>query len=145
MQPSGRRGFPSGRASPKVRITIRIQPSGGQSAWSECTFNRYGNCGFDFNRPDSCLSWSGRAQSKYGNCVLKINRPDGHPPWSGRAKPYMEITCSGHATVRTRLSNRKDFQRKSHKFCSHSCSSGRLRFTIRTYYCSRLFEPLAYK
>jgi len=47
-------------------------------------------------------------------------------------KPYMEITCSGHATVRKRLSNRKDFQRKSQKFWSHSFSSGQLRFTVWT-------------
>jgi hypothetical protein len=78
----------------KARIAIQIQPSGLLSAWSGHTFNRYGNCGFDFNRPAASLSWSGRAYHRYGNCVLKINHPDGHPPWSGRAKPYMEITCS---------------------------------------------------
>jgi len=35
-------------------------------------------------------------------------------------------------TVRTRLSNRKDFQRKSQKFWSHSCPFRRLRFIVRT-------------
>jgi hypothetical protein len=115
----------------KARIAIQIQPSERLSAWSGRAFNRYGNYGFDFNCPDACLSWSERAHSKYGNCVLKINRPDGHPPWSERAKPYMEITCSGRATVRTRLSNKKDFQPKSQKFWSHSCLSGRPMSTIR--------------
>jgi hypothetical protein len=90
----------------KARISIQIQPSGCQLAWSERAFNRYGNCGFDFNRLDACLSWPRRVHSKYGNCMLKINRSDGHPPWSRRAKPYMEITCSGHATVRMTVPHR---------------------------------------
>jgi hypothetical protein len=101
----------------KARIAIQIQPSGSLLAWSGRAFNIYGNCVFNFNRPDACFSWSGRALIRYGNCVLKINRRDGHPPWSGRAKTYMEVTCSGRVTVRTtvphrptRLSNRKDFQ-----------------------------------
>jgi hypothetical protein len=35
-------------------------------------------------------------------------------------------------TVRTCLLNRKDFQRKSQKIMSHSCLSGRPKFTVRT-------------
>jgi len=93
---------------------------------------RYGNCVINFNRLDACLSWSGDTHHRYGNCVLKINHPDDHSPWSGRAKPYMEITCNGHANVQTWLSNRKDFQRKSQKFWSHSRPSGLLRFNVRT-------------
>jgi hypothetical protein len=77
----------------KVRITIQIQPSERLSAWSGRASNRYGNCVFNFNRPDACLPWSERALNQYGNCVLKINRPDDHPPWSRRTKPYMKITC----------------------------------------------------
>jgi hypothetical protein len=81
----------------KARIEIQIQPSGRLSAWSGGAFNKYGNCVFDFNRPDACLSWSGCAHSKYGNCVLKINRPDDHPPWSRRAEAlygnYLYRTC----------------------------------------------------
>jgi hypothetical protein len=100
----------------KTRVAIQIQPSRRLSIWSGRAFNRYENCRFNFNRPDAYISWSGRALNRYENCVLKINRPDGHPPWFRRAKPYMEITCSGRATVRTRLSNRKDFQLKSQKF-----------------------------
>jgi hypothetical protein len=99
----------------KARIVIQIQPSGRQSAWSRRAFNRY------------------------GNCVLKINRPDGHPPWSGRAKPYMEITCSGRATVQTTMSHRLDaaikqerFSAKISEILSHSCPSGRFRSTVRT-------------
>jgi hypothetical protein len=102
----------------KARISIQIQPSGCQLAWSERAFNRYGNCGFDFNRLDACLSWPRRAHSKYGNCMLKINRSDGHPPWSRRAKPYMEITCSGHATVRTTVPHRSDAVLKQERFSS---------------------------
>jgi len=34
-------------------------------------------------------------------------------------------------TVRTQLSNRKDFQGNSWKILSHCCPSGRLRFTVR--------------
>jgi hypothetical protein len=116
----------------KARIAIQIQPFGRQSAWSERTFNRYGNCVFNFNRPDACLSWSGRTLNRYGNCVLKINRPNGHPPWSGRAKPYMEITCSGRTTVRTIVPHRPDealkqerFLAKISKILSYSCPSGR--------------------
>jgi hypothetical protein len=33
----------------KVRIVIQIQPSGRLSAWSGRAFNRYVNCGFNFN------------------------------------------------------------------------------------------------
>jgi hypothetical protein len=68
----------------KERFAIQIQQSGHLSAWSGCAFNRYGNCVFNFNRPDACLSWS------------------------GRAKPYMDITCSGRSTVRTTLPHRRD-------------------------------------
>jgi hypothetical protein len=100
----------------KARITIQIQPSKHLSAWSGRAFNRYGNCRFDFNNTDDCLSWSGRAHSKYGNCVLNINCPDGHPPWSGRVKPYMEITCSGRATVWTTLPHRPDAALKQGRF-----------------------------
>jgi hypothetical protein len=71
---------------------------------------------FKYNRPNACLSWSRRAHSKYGNCVLKINRPDGHPPWFGCTKPYMEITCSGRATVRTTVPHRPNAALKQERF-----------------------------
>jgi hypothetical protein len=73
--------------------------------WFERAFIKEGNCRFNFNHPDDCLSWSGRAHIGYENCVLKISRPDVYPPMSGRAKPYMENTCSGRATVRTTVSS----------------------------------------
>jgi hypothetical protein len=99
----------------------------------------YGNCVFNFIHPDACLSWSGRALNRYGNCELKINCPDGHPPCSGCAKPYMEITCSGRATVRTTVPHRPNaalkqerFSAKISKILSHSCLSGQLRFTVQT-------------
>jgi len=86
--------------------------------------------GRSINRPDVCLSWSGRTHNRYGNCMLKNCRPDVHPPWSERAKPYMEITCSGHATVRIQVLNRKDFQRNFQKILSHSCPSGRRSYIL---------------
>jgi hypothetical protein len=136
----------------KVRIAIQIQPSGHLSARSGRGFNRYGNCGFDFNCPDTCLSWSRRAQSKYGNCVLKINRPDGHPPWSGHAKPYMEITCSGRATVRTTVSHRPYAALKQERFSAKISEILVAQLSVRTahvhhpdgahiFYSSRPFEP----
>jgi hypothetical protein len=80
----------------KVSIAIQIQTSGQRS------------------------SWSGRACIRYGNCVHQINRPDDHPPGPDTRSLYMEITCNGHATVRTIgttvqtwLKNRKEFQRNS--------------------------------
>jgi hypothetical protein len=100
----------------KAKIAIQIHPSRRQSAWSGLAFNKYGNFVFNFNRPDACLSWSGRALIWYGNCVLKINRPDDHPPRSRRAKPYMQITCSGRATVRTTMPHRPDAALKQERF-----------------------------
>jgi hypothetical protein len=123
----------------KARIAIQIQLFGRQSTCSGRMFNRYENCVFNFNRPDACLSWSGCALNRYGNCVLKINRPDGHPPWSGRVKPYMEITCSGRAAIRTTVPHRPDATLKQERFStkiseilSHSCPSRRLRSTFWT-------------
>jgi hypothetical protein len=48
--------------------------------------------------------------------MLKINRPDGHPPWFGRAKPYMAITCSERATLRTTVLHRPDAALKQERF-----------------------------
>jgi hypothetical protein len=53
--------------------------------WSGCACIKEGNCRFDFNRSDDCLSWSERTHYRYGNCVLKNSRPDAHPPWFGRS------------------------------------------------------------
>jgi len=140
----------------KARIAIQIQPSRRQSAWSERAFNRYGNCVFNFNRLDACLSWSGRALNSYGNCVLKINRPDGHPPWSGRVKPYMEITCSGRAIVRMTVPHRLDTAFKQERFSAKISEFFVAQLSVRmahvhhpedghTYHSSRHFEPSAYK
>jgi hypothetical protein len=136
----------------KARIAILIQQSRRLSAWSGHAFNRYGNCGFDFNPPDACLSWSGRAHSKYGNCVLKINRPDGHPPWFGHVKPYMEITCSERTTVRTTVSHRSDATFKQERFSAKISEIPVTQLFVRTahvhrldgahrFYSSRPFEP----
>jgi hypothetical protein len=114
------------------------------------------NCVFNFNRPDACLSWSGRSLNRYGNCVLKINRLDGHPPWSGLAKPYMEITCSGRATVQTTVPHRLDAALKHEIFLAKISESLVAQLSVRTahvhrpdgshiYQSSRPFEPSAYK
>jgi hypothetical protein len=140
----------------KARIAIQIQPSGRQSTWSRCSFNRYGNCVFNFNRSDACLSWFGRALNKYGNYVLKINRLDGRPPWSGRAKPYMEITCNGRATVWRTVPHHPDAALKQERFLAKisEIMVAQLSFRtahvhrpdgVRTYHSSRPFEPSAYK
>jgi hypothetical protein len=57
---------------------------------------------------------------RYENDVHQINRPDDQPPGPDGQSLYMEITCSGRATVRMtdttvrmRLKNWKEFQRNS--------------------------------
>jgi hypothetical protein len=68
----------------KASIAIQIQTSGRQS------------------------SWSGRASIRYGNCVHQISRLDDHPPSLNMGSLYMEITCSGRATVQTIGHHRPD-------------------------------------
>jgi len=80
------------RFSLRQELQFKYKPSGRQSAWSGRAFNRYGNCVFNFNRPDACLSWS------------------------GRAKPYMEITYSGRATVRMTMPHRPNAALKQERF-----------------------------
>jgi len=88
--------------------------------------------------------------------MLKNCRPDVHAPWSGRAKPYMEITCSGRATVRTSVSHRLDAalkqERFSTKFLENPVAQLSVRTAqvhrpngVRTYYSSRPFCTSAYK
>jgi hypothetical protein len=83
-------------------------------------------------------------------------RPEVQSPWSERVKPYMEITCSRHATVWTTVSHRRDAALKHERFlvkflkilvallsvrtAKVHCSDG-----IRTYYCSHPFCTSAYK
>jgi hypothetical protein len=87
---------------------------------------------------------------------MKINRSDDHHPWSGRAKPYMEITCSGRATVRTIVSHSLDAALKKERFSvkiskilvaqlSVRTTVSHRPDSIRTYHYSHPFEPSAYK
>jgi hypothetical protein len=87
---------------------------------------------------------------------LKINRPDGHPPWSGRGKPYMEITCSGHATVQMIVPHRLDAALKQERFLAKISEILVAQLSVQmtqvhrpdgvhTYYYSCPIEPLAYK
>jgi hypothetical protein len=136
----------------KARIAIHIQPSGRLSAWSSRAFNRYGNFIFHFNCTDACLSWSGRALIRNGNCGLKINRPDDNPPWFGHSKPYMEVTCSGRATVRTTVPHRPDAALKQERFSAKISEILVAQLSVwtahvhhpdgtRIFHCSRPFEP----
>jgi hypothetical protein len=100
----------------KARIAIQILPSGRQSALVRTRVQLIWKLPIQLQPSGPS---SGHARSRYGNCVLKFSRPDVHPTWSGRGKPYMEITCSGRATVRTmchpvrtQLLNGKDFSAK---------------------------------
>jgi hypothetical protein len=69
----------------------------------------------------------------------QIDRSDAHPPGPKARSLYMEITCSGHATVRTTMPHHPDaalkqerFSAKFLEFRSHSCLSGRPMTTIWT-------------
>jgi hypothetical protein len=86
------------------------------------------------------------------NMEIEINRSDGHPPWSGRAKPYMEITCSGHTTVRTALPHRLDTTLKQERFSAKISKILVAQLSVQTaqvhnpddahiFYSSRPFEP----
>jgi hypothetical protein len=112
-------------------------------------FNRYGNCAFNFNCTDACLSWSGRTHYRYGNYVLKINRLNGHPPWSGRAK-------ASYGNCLQRTCDRPDAALKQKRFSMKISEILVAQLSIRTaqvyrpecvrtYYSSRPFEPSAYK
>jgi hypothetical protein len=68
----------------------------------------------------------------------------------------MEITCSEHATVQTIVSHRPDAALKQERFSvkmseilvaqlSVRTAQAHRPDGIRTYYCSRPFEPSAYK
>jgi hypothetical protein len=48
--------------------------------------------------------------------VLKNSYPDVHPHGPDTRRPYMEITSSGHATVRTTMSHRPDAALKQEIF-----------------------------
>jgi len=72
----------------KACIVIQIQTSRRQSAWSE----------------HLCI--------RYGNCVLQINRLDDRSPSLDVRSLYMQITCSGSATVQTTGHHRPDAAQK---------------------------------
>jgi hypothetical protein len=59
-------------------------------------------------------------------------RPDVHPRWSGRTKPYMEITCSGRATVRTSMSHRPDAALKQERFSAKFSKNPVTQLSVRT-------------
>jgi hypothetical protein len=84
--------------------------------------------------------------------MLKISRLNVHPPWSGRVKPYMEITCSGRATVRTTMPHRPDAALKQERFSVKILEFLVTQLSVwmahvhrpdgtRIFYSSRPFEP----
>jgi hypothetical protein len=75
----------------KLLAAVEIQTSGCQSAWS------------------------GRACIRYGNCVHQINHFDNHPIGPDVRSLYMEITCSGRATVWTKGHHRPDAAQKQER------------------------------
>jgi hypothetical protein len=88
--------------------------------------------------------------------MLKFSHQDVHPPWSGRVKPYMEITCSGRATVRTSVSHRSNGALKQEKFSAKFPENPVTQLSVRTaqvhcpdgvctYYSSRPFCTSTYK
>jgi hypothetical protein len=71
-------------------------------------------------------------------------------------KPYMEITCNGHATVRTTVSHHPDVALTQERFSAKISEILVARLSVRmtqvhrpdgvcTYYCSHPFELLASK
>jgi hypothetical protein len=75
---------------------------------------------------------------------------------SGRAKPYMEITCSGRATIQTIVPHHPDTALKQERFSTKNLRIFCLKVVrpaaqvhrpdgVRTYHSSRPFEPSAYK
>jgi hypothetical protein len=54
------------------------------------------------------IQTSGRACIRYGNCVHQINRSDDHSPGPNERSLYIEIACSGSATVRMTGHHRLD-------------------------------------
>jgi hypothetical protein len=99
----------------KASIAIQIQTSGRQSEWSE------------------------RSSIIYGNCLHQISCPDDHPLGPDARSLYMEITCSGRATVRTTGHHRPDealkqeiFSAKFLEFQMHSYLFGRPMTTVWT-------------
>jgi hypothetical protein len=112
----------------KASIAFKIQMSGCQSAWSGLT----------------CI--------RYGNCLHQINRSDDHPFGLDSRSLYMEIACSGSATVRMTGNHRLDVAQKKERILakfsgsrSHSCPFGRPLTTVRTapmfYQARPSFEP----
>jgi hypothetical protein len=125
-----------------VRTILSVRSS--LKIWEDC-----------YNRPDDMVSHpdvlihkasiaiqiqkSGRACIKYGNCVHQMSLPDGCSPGPDARSLYMEITCSGRATVWTTVPHHPDAalkqERSSAKFSefrSHSCLSGWTMTTVRT-------------
>jgi hypothetical protein len=111
---------------------------------------------FKYNRLDVCQPWSGRAHSRYWNCVFKFSRSNVHPSWSGRAKPYMEVTCSGRATVQTIVPHRPDEALKQERFSAKFSENPVAQVSvgtaqvhrpdgIHTYFSSHPFCTSAYK
>jgi hypothetical protein len=124
----------------KARIGIHIQPSGLQSAIVRARVHLIWKLCIQL-QPSRCLPIMVRTRAPQIWKLHVEDQPSGRPSLMVRTHEsviwkLLEVDMRPSErqclTVRTWLSNRKDFQRKSQKFWSHSCSSERLRFTVQT-------------
>jgi hypothetical protein len=124
----------------KARIAIQNQPSGRQSAIVRMRVHLIWKLRIQF-QPSGRLPIMVRTRATQIWKLRVEDQPSGRPSSLVRMRESLiwkllavDMRPSGRQclTVRKRLSNRKDFQLKYHKFWSHSCPSGWLRFTVRT-------------
>jgi hypothetical protein len=146
----------------RMRISVRLEsqfkydrPNVWQ-LWSRRACTKEGNCRFDFNCLDDCLSWSGCAHYDMEITSWRIAVRTLIPHGTDTGMPYKEITCSGRATVRTMCHpvrmmslNRKDFPVN---FSENLVAQLSVRTAhvhrpdgAQVYFAWRSFEPLAYK
>jgi len=86
--------FPKHRYG-KITETVRTTwiPVRTRSSIRQVSQFKSGRLGASHHDPDACI--------RFGNCVHQISRPDDLSPDLDARSLYMEITCSGRATVRT--------------------------------------------
>jgi hypothetical protein len=123
----------------KARIAIQIQPSGLQSTIVRTRVHLIWKLRIQL-QPSRRLPIMVRTRAPQIWKLRVEEQPSGQPSPMVRTcqsliwkllKANMRPSGRQYLTVRTRLSNRKDFQRKSQKFWSHSCPSGRRLYILQ--------------
>jgi hypothetical protein len=138
--PSGQRGLPSGRThtwgkNRNSNITVQTSVSIGPDARSsvkEIADSTSTVLTSASHGPDACIT---DMEIACWRIVVRTFIPLGSDALSLIWKLLAaDVRPSGrqYLTIRTWLLNRKDFQPNFWKILSHSCLSGRLRFTVRT-------------